>query len=197
MRTAARVDDPSPLLAATQVEKLKAALLSQDVPPEALQAALAGPLLVPLVRLLADPAEGCREHASAFLAATLPRLPAPGGAASLLPVLVPALAERVGTPPVQEPSEELRLALAELLAGPLLAAAPRPPPPDLLPPLCATLCCQLADPYADIKKVGGCTRRQFLSSCFAPWLAVVRIIPSVASTRPPPAGGLHSGGRAG
>lgn len=123
---------------------------------------LAGPLLVPLVRLLADPAEKCRELATGLLAAALPRLPAP---AVLLPTLVPALAERVGSMPPQEPSEEMRLALAELLAGPLLgtlrdrsatagqAAAQGMLPLELLPPLCTTLCCQLADPYADIKKV--------------------------------------------
>ena len=135
------------------MERLQAALLAPGVSPDALQAALAGPLLVPLVRLLADPAESCRERVASLLAAALPRLPGPGGAAPLLPVLVPALAERVGTPPVQEPSEELRLALAELAAGPLLGAAPSLLPPELLPLLCGMLCCQLSDPYADIKKV--------------------------------------------
>lgn len=157
-----------------QVEKLHTALLApgSSVPtPQALQAVVAGPLLVPLVRLLADPTEKCRELACGFLAAALPCLPEPG---ALLPVLLPALEERVGAAPPQEPSEELRLALAELVAGPLLGtlagrqptqgaaataaetAAPGPSavlPTDLLPPLCATLYCQLADPYADIKKV--------------------------------------------
>ena len=143
-----------------QVERLHAALLGPPgAPPDALAAALAGPLLVPLVRLLADPAEKCRELAVAFFAAALPRLPVPGGAAPLLPTLVPALAERVGTPPVQEPSEEMRLALAELVAGPLLGAAEACAsdsalPAELLAPLAATVCCQLQDPFADIKKVG-------------------------------------------
>lgn len=138
-----------------QVEKLHAALLGGGgAAPDALQAVLAGPLLVPLVRLLADPAEKCRELAAAFFAAALPQLP-PGGSAALLPTLVLALAERVGSPPVQEASEEMRLALAELIAGPLLGAAPRPLPADLLPPLCATLWCQLQDPFADIKRVSG------------------------------------------
>lgn len=122
---------------------------------------LAGPLLVPLVRLLADPAEKCRELATGLLSSAFPRMPAP---AAVLPTLLPALAERVGSMPPQEPSEEMRLALAELLAGPLLgtlrdrsaaggeAEAQSLLPEELLPPLCATLCCQLADPYADIKK---------------------------------------------
>lgn len=142
------------------MEKLHEALLGPPgAPSDALAAALAGPLLVPLVRLLADPAEKCRELAAAFLAAALPRLPAPGGAALLLPTLVPALAERVGMPPVQEPSEEMRLALAELVAGPLLGAAAACAssgvlPADQLAPLAATVCCQLQDPFSDIKKVG-------------------------------------------
>lgn len=153
---------PSKFIYSMQLEKLHAALLGPPgAPPDALAAALAGPLLVPLVRLLADPAEKCRELAAVFFAAALPRLPAPGGAAPLLPTLVPALAERVGTPPVQEPSEEMRLALAELVAGPLLGAAAACAsdsalPAELLAPLAATVCCQLQDPFADIKKVGRC-----------------------------------------
>lgn len=126
---------------------------TSSVSPEALQAVVAGPLLVPLVRQLADPAEKCRELAVSFLAAALQRLPQP---AVLLPVLVPALAERVGIPPVQEGSEEMRLALAELVAGPLLERAACLFPTGLLPPLCATVCCQLQDAYADVKKVGRC-----------------------------------------
>lgn len=128
---------------------------------------LAGPLLVPLVRLLADPAEKCRELAAGLLSAALPRLLAP---AALLPTLLPALAERVGGVPPQEASEEMRLALAELLAGPVLgtlldrsaaaghAAAQGMLTAELLPPLCATLCCQLADPFADIKKASRVAR---------------------------------------
>lgn len=150
----------APPLLSCQVEKLHATLLGPPgAAPDALAAALAGPLLVPLVRLLADPAEICRELAAAFFSAALPRLPAPSGAAPLLPTLVPALAERVGTPPVQEPSEEMRLALGELVAGPLLGAAAACAgggalPAELLPPLVGTVCCQLQDTFADIKKVG-------------------------------------------
>ncbi|KAL4440146.1 hypothetical protein ABPG75_003147 [Micractinium tetrahymenae] len=172
------LSDPDRSTRRRSVEKLHAALLgpSGGVAPAALQAVLAGPLLVPLVRLLADPAEKCRELAAGLLAAALLRLPAPG---ALLPTVVPALAERVGSAPPQEPSEEMRLVLAELLAGPLLGtlcehsaaagqAAPQGMlPADLLPPLCATLCYQLADPYADIKKAA-CTSVAHLASLAGP-----------------------------
>lgn len=134
-----------------QVEKLQAALFGGgSIAADVLQAAVAGRLLVLVVRLLADPTEKCRELAAGFLAAALQSLPQP---AALWPVVVPALAERVGTPPVQEESEEVRLALAELVTGPLLERAGHPAPAGLLPALCATVCCQLQDTFAEVKKV--------------------------------------------
>lgn len=134
-----------------QVEKLQAALFGvATVSPDVLQAAVAGRLLVPVVRLLADPTEKCRELGAGFLLAAFRALPQP---AALWAVVVPALAERVGTPPVQEESEEVRLALAELVAGPLLERAAQPAPASLLPALCATICCQLQDTFAEVKKV--------------------------------------------
>ncbi|PRW39200.1 dynein assembly factor axonemal [Chlorella sorokiniana] len=167
------LSDPDRSTRRRAVEKLHAALLAPPgVPPDALAAALAGPLLVPLVRLLADQAEKCRELAAAFFAAALPCLPAPNSATQLLPTLVPALAERVGTPPVQEPSEEMRLGLAELVAGPLLGAAAACAssgalPAELLAPLAATVCCQLQDPFADIKKAA-CSAVPRLAGLAAP-----------------------------
>jgi hypothetical protein len=175
----------------SQVEKLHSTLLSNSVASSALPAAVAGPLLVPLVRLLADPAEKCRELAVGFLAAALPRLPQP---AALLSTLVPALHDRVGSLPAQEGSEEIRLALAELVAGPLLGHAPQPLPADLLPGLCATVYCQLQDAYADIKKVrccgAPCAMVQPLHgvSRQAGWLLVHALVPgqlSVSTCLPP------------
>ena len=134
-----------------QVEQLHAALFGTTrLVPEALQPMVAG-VVAPVVLLLADPAEKCRELAVAFLSTALQRVAEPG---ALMPTVLRALAERVGRPPAREESEEMRLALAQLVSGPLLRHAPRPLPADLLPPLCSTVCGQLQDAYADIKQVG-------------------------------------------
>ncbi len=73
---------------------------------------MCGPLMLPLVGLLSDPVERCRSSAFNTLANAVAVIP---DVAPLLMVLVPALAARMGSLPVQEPSEELRLAVAELL----------------------------------------------------------------------------------
>ncbi|KAI3431621.1 hypothetical protein D9Q98_004670 [Chlorella vulgaris] len=160
------LSDPDRTTRRRAAEKLHATLLgpSSSVDPTALQAAVSGPLLVPMTRLLADPAEKNRELAASFLAAALPRLPQ---ADMVLSTLVPALAERVGSPPVQEESEEMRLALAELMARPLLARAPCPLPTDLLQLLVTTVFCQLQDGFADIKKAA-CTSVGKLAALAAP-----------------------------
>ena len=106
-------------------------------------------MLVPLVRLLADPVEKCRDGALVFLASAAEQLPDP---AALLPCLVPAVAERMGDMPVAEPSEELRLAIIRLIAGPVILRGGQ----DLLPYLTMivkVVCRALEDPFHEIKKV--------------------------------------------
>ncbi|XP_073399199.1 dynein axonemal assembly factor 5 [Dendrobates tinctorius] len=70
-------------------------------------------LLKPLLRSLADPMEKCREIAIQTLTHCATNVPRPEEA---LPYLVPAITQRLGGPELVEPSEELRLALTELLA---------------------------------------------------------------------------------
>ena len=116
---------------------------------------------MPLVRLLADPAERVRELAAKLLCEAVGRL---GDASRLLPTLVPALAERAGSSggaeggPAEreEPSEEIRLLLAQLVAGIVgRHGAARPAAGgELLGSLAAALCGGLEDPYADVKKAG-------------------------------------------
>ncbi|XP_047389547.1 dynein axonemal assembly factor 5 [Sciurus carolinensis] len=94
--------------------------LEEVVPPGADPTAFQGPwarLLLPrLLRLLADPAEGCRALAVHLLDLGLRRAARPCDA---LPRLLPALAARLARPeparPPPEPCEELRLALVQLL----------------------------------------------------------------------------------
>ncbi|XP_027778578.2 dynein axonemal assembly factor 5 [Marmota flaviventris] len=94
--------------------------LEEVVPPGADPTAFQGPwarLLLPrLLRLLADPAEGCRALAVHLLGLGLRRAARPCDA---LPRLLPALAARLARPeparPPPEPCEELRLALVQLL----------------------------------------------------------------------------------
>ncbi|XP_008849669.1 dynein assembly factor 5, axonemal isoform X2 [Nannospalax galili] len=94
--------------------------LEEAVEPGADPAAFQGPwarLLLPrLLRLLTDPAEGCRTLAARLLGLGLRHAPRPR---DVLPRLLPALAARLARPdpsrPLPEPCEELRLALVQLL----------------------------------------------------------------------------------
>ena len=107
-------------------------------------------MLVPTVRLLADPVEKCREGSLTFLASAAEQLPEP---AVLLSCLIPAVADRMGDVPVAEPSEELRLAIIKLIAGPVILRSSQ----GLLPYLTMivkVVCRALEDPFHDIKKVG-------------------------------------------
>ena len=55
-------------------------------------------MLAPLVRMLSDHTERCRELCVGIIAESLVRLPEP---ALLLPSIMPALAARLGASPVQ------------------------------------------------------------------------------------------------
>jgi len=115
-----------------------------------LQQIVSGPMLVPAVRLLADPVEKCREGSLTLLASAAEQLPEP---AALLSCLMPAVADRMGDVPVEEPSEELRLAIIRLIAGPVILRSGQ----RLLPYLMLVVkvvCRALEDPFHDIKKVG-------------------------------------------
>ncbi|XP_057605616.1 dynein axonemal assembly factor 5 [Hippopotamus amphibius kiboko] len=124
--------------------------------PAAAAAAFQGPwarLLLPrLLRLLADPAEGCRALAAHLLDVGLRRAARPRDA---LPRLLPALAARLAGPePARrappEACEELRLALVRLLglAVRLGGAALAPHLDDAVRALRATL----RDPFAAVRR---------------------------------------------
>ena len=102
-----------------------------------------------MARLLADPVEKCREGALTFFASAAEHLPDP---AALLSCLMPAMTDRMGEVPVIEPSEELRLAITQLVAGPVIQHSGS----GLLPYLTLVVkvvCRALEDPFHDIKKV--------------------------------------------
>ncbi|KAA6419548.1 MAG: hypothetical protein FRX49_10473 [Trebouxia sp. A1-2] len=138
-----------------QISQLKSKLFpdgenqkAQDV--QLLQQIVSGPMLVPVVRLLGDPVEKCREGSLTLLASAAEQLPEP---AALLSCLMPAVADRMGDVPVEEPSEELRLAIIRLIAGPVILRSGQ----CLLPYLTLVVkvvCRALEDPFHDIKKAG-------------------------------------------
>lgn len=114
-----------------------------------LQHAVCGPLLVNLARLLADPVEKCREGALSILSNAAMQLPDPP---AMLPSLMPAVVARMGDTPVVEPSEELRLGLIDLVAGPVITRCG----PDLVQCLgliVQVICRSLEDEFHNIKKV--------------------------------------------
>ncbi|KAK9825376.1 hypothetical protein WJX81_006290 [Elliptochloris bilobata] len=142
----------------TAVHRLKARLLDESFDgtpaptPGVLQALLGGPLLTPLLQLMGDSVEAVREAAAALLAGAMGRVP---DAPALVPAVAPALAMRLSGSPgaPAEPSEEVRLALARMAAGPVLAhggEALGPATRDLS----AALRHALADPCPDIIKAG-------------------------------------------
>lgn len=131
--------------------------LEEVVRPGADSAAFQGPwarLLLPrLLRLLTDPAEGCRALAAHLLDLGLRRAARPRDA---LPRLLPALTARLARPeptrPPPEPCEELRLALVQLLhlAVDLGGAALAPHLDDAVRALRGAL----LDPFAAVRREG-------------------------------------------
>lgn len=130
----------------------------EALPPPLLQEVFARELLRPLTRcLVADPAERCRE-----LALGLARLGLRRGArpAAALPLLLPALAQRLGGPgpgpgpgPGGEACEELRLGLLQLLRA-LLAGCEGHALAPFLPELLRVLRAALRDPFPEAKLEG-------------------------------------------
>lgn len=153
----------------TAAQRLATRLFSGDASlprpsPALLQAVLCGPLLAPLLRLLADPTEKCRELAvEIFLAAVqvVPDLDA------LLPTLLPALVRRVGTSPVAESTEEIRLQIMRMLEGPILTRAAPRSLDEFCPDLTKVLCRGLEDPYPEVKKLS-CTALSALAGRCSP-----------------------------
>nr|XP_056722598.1 dynein axonemal assembly factor 5 [Euleptes europaea] len=135
---------------------LRAALVEREVASSALQEVLVGQLLRPLTRcLLADPAERCRELALELLGHCLGRAPQPARA---LPVLLPALAQRLGhaapgagDDEAREACEELRLGLLGLL-GLLLRRCPAAALAAYLPEVARVLRAALLDAFPPAKR---------------------------------------------
>ncbi|XP_058013796.1 dynein axonemal assembly factor 5 [Ahaetulla prasina] len=127
------------------------ALLTEG-PPPAVREVFGPALLRPLTRCLTgDPAERCRE-----LALELLRLGLAQGAhpAEALPVLMPALAQRLGLPQGPgEACEELRLGLLQLLTE-LLRRCDRRALAPFLPEAVGVLRAALLDPFPPAKREG-------------------------------------------
>eukprot|EP00884_Botryococcus_braunii_P011387 jgi/Botrbrau1/20249/Bobra.31_1s0038.1 len=119
---------------------------SQDV----LQALINGPLLVPLLQLLSDPVEKCRERVTYIISQLLPTLPGP---LVILPQLLTALLQRLGSLPPLEQSEEVRLALVRLYTS-LLQREAVTELRDHGTEFAKLIRHALLDPYHEIKKAG-------------------------------------------
>eukprot|EP00899_Mesostigma_viride_P025251 jgi/Mesvir1/5910/Mv00679-RA.1 len=103
------------------LERLRKRLLEGDPPPAPapglLQEVFCGSVLRPLLKLLSDTVEKNRELAVLLLADVTAKIPTLEG---ILPEFIPTVASRIGVVPVQEPSEEVKLALVDLLGGQVL-----------------------------------------------------------------------------
>ncbi|XP_056391895.1 dynein axonemal assembly factor 5 [Hyla sarda] len=106
-----------------------------------------GELLKPLLLCLSDPMEKCREIAIQVLTYCVTNVPRPEEA---LPYLVPAITQRLGNPEITEPSEELRLALTQLLTL-LVEVCGRKLGP-YLDEMVRILQRTIVDPFPDVKK---------------------------------------------
>ncbi|XP_069839943.1 dynein axonemal assembly factor 5 [Dendropsophus ebraccatus] len=106
-----------------------------------------GELLKPLLKCLSDPMEKCREIAIHILSHCITSVPRPEEA---LPYLVPAISQRLGGPEIMEPSEELRLALTQLLT--LLAEVCGRRLGPYLDDMVRILQRTIVDPFPDVKK---------------------------------------------
>ena len=74
---------------------------------------------------------------------------------ALLPTMMPAIKDRMGDVPVIEPSEELRVAIIKLIAGPVILCSGQ----HLIHHLAMVVkvvCRALEDCFHDIKKVHSC-----------------------------------------
>lgn len=130
------------------LEDIRAELQGRPLPGAVLQEVFAARLLRPLSRCLAgDAAERCRELALELLRHGLSHGERPCEA---LPVLLPALAQRLCPPQGAEPSEELRLGLVQLLSLLLqrCGASVAPYLGDIARVLQATL----LDHYAEVRR---------------------------------------------
>ncbi|KAM3826520.1 dynein axonemal assembly factor 5 [Vipera latastei] len=124
--------------------------LVAEGPAAAVREVFGPALLRPLTRcLVGDPAERCRELALELLTLGLSQGAQP---AEALPVLMPALAQRLGLPQGPgEPCEELRLGLLQLLTQ-LLRRCHRPALAPFLPEALAVLRAALLDPFPPAKR---------------------------------------------
>ncbi|KAM6424500.1 dynein axonemal assembly factor 5 [Liasis olivaceus] len=131
---------------------LRALLVERPPSPPALREVFGQALLRPLARcLVADPAERCRELALELLRHGLGQGAHP---AEALPVLMPALAQRLGLPHGDgEACEELRLGLLQLLTDLLRRCDGRALAP-YLPETVRVLRGALLDPFPPAKREG-------------------------------------------
>jgi hypothetical protein len=146
-------------------DKLSKSLLEPSVSP-----IFVGTCLRPLLRAFSDTVERCRTSAIAVVSHWVAKDPAV--ARGSLPLLVPVLVERIGQPVVAEETEELRLALVELVLSALNVAEEEVA--DYKEEIVLILTRALADSFADVKK----------TACQAVE-ALVRVAPRHASTASP------------
>ncbi|XP_068100704.1 dynein axonemal assembly factor 5 isoform X2 [Hyperolius riggenbachi] len=118
----------------------------QRLPSGALQEVF-GELLKPLLRCLSDPMEKCRELTIQIINYCVTNVPMPEEA---LPYLMPAICQRLANQDITEPSEELRLALTELLT--LLVELCGKKLAPYLDEMIRILQRTIVDPFPDVKK---------------------------------------------
>ncbi|MEE6498266.1 hypothetical protein FKM82_003023 [Ascaphus truei] len=106
-----------------------------------------GELLKPLLRCLADPMEKCRELATHIIGYCVANVPRPEEA---LPYLMPAVTQRLGSPEMVEPCEELRLGLIQLVTLTVEVCGKKLAP--YVDEMVRILQMTITDPFPDVKK---------------------------------------------
>jgi dynein assembly factor 5 len=136
------------------LDQLKRALLGGKPPdgakPKVMAQFFSTCLQTPLLNLLGDPVEKCRELScelvTCFAKAIVEDVPL------LLRESVPMLKSRLGALPFVEPAEEMRLVLLQLLSTMLKRESCKEALPDLMEDVCLIIAVSLTDAFPDVKK---------------------------------------------
>ena len=104
-------------------------------------------IVKPLLQVLSDPVEKCRDLSVCFMADCLQAVPEPY---NFLSFIIPVVVQRLGQQDIVEPSEELRLSLVKLLL--LLVESCKKKMGPYVDDMVKILQRTIIDPYPEVKK---------------------------------------------
>eukprot|EP00898_Chlorokybus_atmophyticus_P003699 jgi/Chlat1/432/Chrsp103S00944 len=130
------------------LEALSKKLLQSNIDPLLLQDIVCSSVLPSAVRLFSDAVEKCRELAIGLVTDVASLMPS---VEMLLPAVMPVIRQRMGSTPVLEPSEEIRLQLMQLV-GDVLPKRDAGALQGFMDDVASIMCRSLLDTYHEIKK---------------------------------------------